>query len=642
MNAILSCCFSSMKNPSRDRVHFVEISPSMIKDRIQAPTQGSGVELGGRCTTLGGVNSQEAFEAAKKSAAQDGREISLNIQNRNFTEAQRFEIAKIAAAQNGMSVSIFIQNYKLTQQQYFEIAQIAVTQNPIVFYTEIESYQLRDADLLITIKSFAHAAEERLGIKEIVQGIESLDNQSRKRMDFRWLSDVIGAKLDKDDALLLISIWQINNSKFRQKATDALLAIRNDPEKKAMWKNLMIGTKCHLQLPLLFAVHAGIEKETIEKLIEELKPGKYKGTRRMMPIIEILSALSKSTVLSPMDRQGLVELVFHVPKKESGEPQPHYKRRLEEYRKNQFDQITALHTLLLFSQDQLLKNRDKPLVELVQQFLSDTFDISAEKLPNFVETFCQSKRYPNGLSTYAACLMTLPENESRLFFSLLKQFARDVLDGTFSEKRYCLKENKHLQTIAADYPNLFATWKKALPIKIKRADLPDTPQQQMKPSWTIEDTDAWEDLLLTGTEVDGSCLHIQNDPVKSQYLFSYILDGKMRLMIARESSGKVIGRAILRILWDEYQQQPVLFVEKVYAAKNANVQQLQQEIFEGCRQKAKSMKISLVTSPDSSTLESLQKRPLRSLGGPAPYEYVDDLRSVCRNGVYCIPFHSLL
>jgi hypothetical protein len=46
----------------------------------------------------------------------------------------------------------------------------------------------------------------------------------------------------------------------------------------------------------------------------------------------------------------------------------------------------------------------------------------------------------------------------------------------------------------------------------------------------------------------------------------YVLDGKNRLIEVKDPSGKIIARHILRILWDETQQQPVLFLERLYPA----------------------------------------------------------------------------
>ena len=109
--------------------------------------------------------------------------------------------------------------------------------------------------------------------------------------------------------------------------------------------------------------------------------------------------------------------------------------------------------------------------------------------------------------------------------------------------------------------------------------------------FTIEDTDDWEDLLLMGTEVDGSCQNINRDPANNKCLLASFLDGKIRLMVAREKgSGKIIGRVVLRV------DNPVLFVERLYTRNGVNGKLIRQNILEGCRQKAQSMGIPLTAS----------------------------------------------
>ena len=56
-----------------------------------------------------------------------------------------------------------------------------------------------------------------------------------------------------------------------------------------------------------------------------------------------------------------------------------------------------------------------------------------------------------------------------------------------------------------------------------------------------------------------------------------------------------MGRAVLRILWDEAQKKQVLFVERVYT-RGGNSRSLQRDILEGCKQKAQALGVPLVAS----------------------------------------------
>ncbi len=162
--------------------------------------------------------------------------------------------------------------------------------------------------------------------------------------------------------------------------------------------------------------------------------------------------------------------------------------------------------------------------------------------------------------------------------------------------------------------------------------------------FTIEDTDSWEDLVMMGTEVDGSCQNINRNPAYNKCLLASFLDGKIRLMVAREKeSGKIIGRVVLRVLFDT-DNNPVLFVEKLYTKNGVDVTLIRQNILEGCKQKAQSMGIALATNASDYRDLNANKYPgaLKALGGPAPYEYVDALRGIQNGGIYSIPQSYLL
>src|SRR5579863_84576 len=101
---------------------------------------------------------------------------------------------------------------------------------------------------------------------------------------------------------------------------------------------------------------------------------------------------------------------------------------------------------------------------------------------------------------YVTRLQTLPEDEKDLLMPLVGKFANTVLDGTFPQIRYSFTNNKHLETVFSGNEELLKKWQTSLPIQINESE-----------QFTIEDTDAWEDLLLMGTEVDDSCQDIRNN-----------------------------------------------------------------------------------------------------------------------------------
>jgi hypothetical protein len=607
---------------------------------------------------------------------------------------------------------------------------------------------------------------QSLGVSpnEIWAGIGERKNLSRKQEDMLWLcamlihaanlppeARVASPLFDASAALLLESIWQINDPIFRGKVTNVLLSIYSDPKERKILQNLMLEQKQpHLQLTLLFFVYAEISTEVIQGFIQELESGFYKDKKVRAPINEVIWALGESTI-PPERKQELLKLLFQAPKQEDGEKRPAYQKRLQDYRQQQRQEIVALHTLLLFGQQQRLidlnRKDTKTLIGIWQPFMREVFHLDAEELLKFAETFCHSGRYPNGLIVYASRLMTLPEEERQELLPLIGEFVRAILGGKFPERRYQLEGNAQLQTIAPLYPALLETWKVALPITSvhtgQEVQTEETPRQQMqklmrralenhhlgsdqeskypelkealKPggliafeigesdtkrvsrlcafllhpdteetdlngaivtllglfsdpthqfyrdlvdmrnrlkgpqrapsTWIIEDTDAWEDFLLMGTEVDGSCQHIEADPALNGSVLVAALDGKIRLMIARNPSGKIVGRAVYRILWDQEKRQPVLFVETLYTKAGYENRALRGELLEGCKQKAQSMGIPLTaTVRDYYDLcKDKYQGTLHALGGPCQFgEYVDALGGQQPGGQYAISESLLL
>lgn len=141
--------------------------------------------------------------------------------------------------------------------------------------------------------------------------------------------------------------------------------------------------------------------------------------------------------------------------------------------------------------------------------------------------------------------------------------------------------------------------------------------------WKVEETDSWEDLLLCGTEILGSCQSIKGNASLNKCLLNYIVDGKNRVVVIKNSKGIIRARAILRILWDKTLERPVLFRERIYETPGIpnNSQFIINEI---CKNKARDLEISLITS-DFSTSETVKRysNDVYSLNGKAPFEYVD-------------------
>lgn len=166
--------------------------------------------------------------------------------------------------------------------------------------------------------------------------------------------------------------------------------------------------------------------------------------------------------------------------------------------------------------------------------------------------------------------------------------------------------------------------------------------QQCKSSdkWSVHETDAWEDLLLCGTDVLGSCQNINNDPNYNKCLLNYLLDGKNRLAVLKDANGLIRARVVLRLLWDNTMKQPVLYRERLYTTPGVSQEALK-SLGDMCKRKAKNLGIPLVKTKEFSSEGELYPNSLESLNGVAPFEYVDASQLGITNGIFTLPANNI-
>ena len=136
------------------------------------------------------------------------------------------------------------------------------------------------------------------------------------------------------------------------------------------------------------------------------------------------------------------------------------------------------------------------------------------------------------------------------------------------------------------------------------------------PFWTIVDSDDPCDLFLAGTEVEGSCQNVNGEPYFNKCLLGYVLDGKNRILAIKDETGRMRGRAMMRLLWDG--TKPILFLSRIYPAALNPL--LDNALLTFAKKRASHLGVSLLSFAPGEPDPVLAK----SLGSPAPYEYVDE------------------
>lgn len=118
--------------------------------------------------------------------------------------------------------------------------------------------------------------------------------------------------------------------------------------------------------------------------------------------------------------------------------------------------------------------------------------------------------------------------------------------------------------------------------------------------FTIEDSDDWQDILLSGTEVQGSCQSLDGDPLLMQGIEGALLRGEIRLILIRHPSGEIVGRRLIRLLSGEKSGSEILYKERLYKDLRLT-SEMEEAIDHFFVHRAKSMKRDVVTEGRSGT-----------------------------------------
>lgn len=239
-------------------------------------------------------------------------------------------------------------------------------------------------------------------------------------------------------------------------------------------------------------------------------------------------------------------------------------------------------------------------------------------------------RHAKGLITYTVKMQNYRNNDEKAsVLAAIGQFVNATVlspnpEHTFRQLRYDPAKSLHLGVLAEKAPEAFAQWQQPCIYEKSIAFLTQaTPStRQDAKHFIVEDTDTAEDLFLCSTEVAGSCQTIQNEPHNNKTLMGYVLDGKYRLLAIKSEDGRLMGRRILRLLWDEQEQQPVLHLEHLY--HNPGIpKKYEQALVELALQKAKQMKCALVSYDKTLKSSGSYPTPLIAYPTPWPFESIE-------------------
>lgn len=156
-----------------------------------------------------------------------------------------------------------------------------------------------------------------------------------------------------------------------------------------------------------------------------------------------------------------------------------------------------------------------------------------------------------------------------------------------------------------------------------------TSKKAIDDKWTIGLTDDPCDLMLLARET-GGCQSIDGMSSSNKCALGYMMDGKNIPIYVRSSDGTLKARAILRLLYHEKLERPVIFMERHYNMGDARLSQALNAL---AKEVASRLNLDIVQADDGS-----QPYPdgLVSFGSNAPFEYSDAGGGEIRGGVFRI------
>ena len=162
--------------------------------------------------------------------------------------------------------------------------------------------------------------------------------------------------------------------------------------------------------------------------------------------------------------------------------------------------------------------------------------------------------------------------------------------------------------------------------------------ESLKPSQAISSAEkvqlctGWEDLFLSGSEVAGSCQRVDGNSSLNRCLLAYCLDGKNAMIAVKAKDGKILARSILRLLWNQTDSKPSLFLDRLYPVPcRGERKDAIQTASKACAEK---LGLELFTRWNGGL--SSTRTVLESLGSSCSYEYADGAEGVIPNGVFTI------
>ena len=400
----------------------------------------------------------------------------------------------------------------------------------------------------LQLKQFLESKEEFKTLRRFYSKIEEIDNPMLQFKLMRWLAYTAGKFTDVHANFLEVIVDQF------KKIFPTLIpstGVTNEEKLKAIEEAKMIDEIFdHQSLPDRFVLVRELShmNEPFQPRVVEQEDGKLKEFNEYGKLSWILLSRLKSLGIANEQLENindlidgkkgfkttknfsvLVELLNEVlllPPLQAAEAKLFTDRLEAILRLKTMDEVLLnlqglTNILILLGRDNFIK----ALTEKdINAFFFKEFEkhISLGKIDDFArkwqKTFGKS-RYPNAIFSYLKSLEKLPLEEREIAKQAMGRYIQSVLNGDFPAVRYNTENQPHLAQVFA-IEDMKKHWlDKGKPVEVGK--------------YTLSFSEDFMDLLLIGTEIQGSCQHIVHDPLTNKCLISYLMHGGILPIVAR-------------------------------------------------------------------------------------------------------------
>lgn len=257
------------------------------------------------------------------------------------------------------------------------------------------------------------------------------------------------------------------------------------------------------------------------------------------------------------------------------------------------------------------------LFQLVFGFTDDEISDISSKL--------ESLRDPSALILFYNRLKELKTRRKDSLY-VYKNMVLATLKGEFMENLHDITNNSTLRTIFEKRETLQENWTNVDKV-FKVSDLVNQPDETCQ-DYEIKIATDPTDILNLGIDMR-HCLHLTGRLERVLGLGAFTVDGKIHIIIVKDSDGKIVGETRLLLMWNEKKQEPILYLDEIEYNEMPNQKySIREALRIFCYNESDRLGLDIVSIYGKNNVRRTDvgakySDSIKSLGGPAPTEYVN-------------------